>query len=146
MPNLLHTAFVVATVVCLGCGRSGDILTNQTDEAVKPSAITFDGTTATPVVELTDSAVAKFFEFLKDTPDAHIRLSVKREGPSGFMYDLKIEPTPWSDQDLVDQSHGFAIAVPPRDFIYLDGATIDWESRPDGTAGFKFHNPNAIEQ
>lgn len=146
MFKLLHTTLVVATLTCVGCGRSADVTMTQTDDAGEPSAITSDGTTATPVIELTDSAVAKFVEYLKDTPDDHIRLSVKREGPSGFMYDLQIEPTPWSDQDFVDQSHGFAIVVSPRDSIYLDGATIDWESRPDGTEGFKFHNPNAIEQ
>ncbi|EMI15547.1 FeS cluster biogenesis domain protein [Rhodopirellula maiorica SM1] len=98
------------------------------------------------VVELTDAAVAKFISFLKDAPGDHIRLAVKREGPSGFMYDLQIESPPWSDEDLVDKSNGFTMVVSPRDSIYVDGATIDWETRPDGTEGFKFHNPNAIEQ
>ncbi|MCS7468294.1 iron-sulfur cluster assembly accessory protein [Stieleria sp. ICT_E10.1] len=95
---------------------------------------------------MTDAAVAKFVAFLNDAPNDHIRLSVKQEGPTGFMYDLQIESPPWTDDDLVDRSNGFTIVVSPRDSIYLDGATIDWETRPDGTEGFKFNNPNAIEQ
>jgi iron-sulfur cluster assembly accessory protein len=97
------------------------------------------------VVNLTDSAAAKFKEFLAAEPTKHIRLSVKNEGPTGFMYDLQIDES-INDSDFVDRSHGFALVVDPKSSLYLKGATIDWQTQPDGQAGFKFDNPNAVQK
>ncbi len=97
------------------------------------------------IVKLTDSAESKFKEFLAAEPTKHIRLSVKSEGPTGFMYDLQIDDS-IDDSDFVDKSHGFTLVVDPKSSIYLDGATIDWQAQPDGQAGFKFDNPNAVER
>jgi iron-sulfur cluster assembly accessory protein len=146
MKQLLCTIVAFALVICLGCNDSTEVSnasasTNPTESTARDT----DSPSNQSVVELTDAAIAKFVAFLNDTPNDHIRLSVKREGPTGFMYDLQIESPPWGDNDLVDRSNGFTIVVSPRDSIYLDGATIDWETRPDGTEGFKFNNPNAIE-
>ncbi|MEM6366155.1 MAG: iron-sulfur cluster assembly accessory protein [Planctomycetota bacterium] len=96
-------------------------------------------------MSLTPSAVAKFREFLGGPPGDHIRLSVKRDGPMGFMYDLQIESPPHSDDDLLDRTIGFLLVVSPHDALYLDGAQIDWQNKSDGTAGFKFNNPNAVD-
>lgn len=147
MLNLHHASIAVAFFACIGCSQPADDSNAVVDDrSSRPTANESLGATNRSVVELTDPAVAKFVAYLEDSPGDHIRLSVKREGPTGFMYDLQLESPPWSDEDFVDQSHGFAIVVSPRDSIYLDGATIDWETRPDGTEGFKFHNPNAIKQ
>jgi len=147
MLKLLYASFAVAFLTWIGCRQSADVSRNSADGSpVSQTASETDGDTNRSVVELTDAAVDKFVAFLKDSPDGHIRLSVKRDGPTGFMYDLQVESSPWTDEDFVDQSHGFALVVSPPDSIYLDGATIDWETRPDGTEGFKFHNPNAVEQ
>jgi iron-sulfur cluster assembly protein len=97
------------------------------------------------VVKLTDAAVAKFKEFLAAEPTKHIRLSVKNEGSTGFMYDLQIDDS-IDETDFVDNFYGFALVVDPKSSIYLDGATIDWQTQPDGQAGFKFENPNAVEK
>lgn len=97
------------------------------------------------VVNLTETATAKFKEFLAAEPTKHIRLSVKHAGPTGFMYDLQIDHS-INDYDFVDRSHGFTLVVDSKSSIYLDGATIDWQTQPDGQAGFKFDNPNAVEQ
>jgi iron-sulfur cluster assembly accessory protein len=96
------------------------------------------------VVQLTDAAVAKFKEFLAAEPTKHIRLSVKQEGPTGYMYDLQLDDS-IDEADFVDNSHGFTIVVDPKSSIFLEGATIDWLTQPDGQAGFKFDNPNAVE-
>ncbi len=147
MIKLLCTSVTLAFVLCIGCSDSADVSNAPTDaNSAGPTTQESDGASNESVVNLTEAAVAKFVAFLKDAPSDHIRLSVKRDGPTGFMYDLQIESPPWSDDDLVDQSHGFTMVVSPRDSTYLDGATIDWETRTDGTEGFKFHNPNAIEQ
>lgn len=98
-----------------------------------------------PVVKLTDAAVSKFKEVLAAEPTKHIRLSIKNEGPTGFMYDLQIDDT-IHESDFVDQSQGITLVVDARSSIFLEGATIDWQIQPDGQAGFKFENPNAVEQ
>jgi iron-sulfur cluster assembly accessory protein len=97
------------------------------------------------IVKLTDSAESQFKEFLAAEPTKHIRLSVKNEGPTGFIYDLQIDDS-INDSDFVDKSHGFMLVVDPKSSIYLDGATIDWQTQSDGQAGFKFDNPNAVER
>lgn len=97
------------------------------------------------VVNLTDSATAKFKEFLAAEPTKHIRLSVKNDGPTGFMYDLQIDES-ITDSDFVDRSHGFTLVVDPKSSLYLEGVTIDWQTQSDGQAGFKFENPNAVQQ
>jgi Fe-S cluster assembly iron-binding protein IscA len=61
------------------------------------------------------------------------------------MYDLQVDDT-MNDSDFVDDSNGFRLVVDPKSSIYLEGATIDWQTQADGTTGFKFHNPNAVEQ
>ena len=96
------------------------------------------------VVKLTGSATAKFKEFLVAEPSKHIRLSVKYEGPTGFMYDLQIDDS-INASDLVDKSHGFTLVVDRESAIYLDGTTIDWQFQSDGQAGFKFDNPRAMD-
>jgi len=147
MTKLLYSFLVFAFATSVGCSESADSSNASADaNAIESTARETDALSNQSVVKLTDAAVAKFAAFLSDAPSDHIRLSVKRDGPTGFMYDLQIESPPWSDDDLVDQSNGFTLVVSPRDSTYLDGATIDWETRPDGTEGFKFHNPNAIEQ
>ncbi|WP_283433094.1 HesB/IscA family protein [Neorhodopirellula lusitana] len=99
----------------------------------------------TPVVSVTPLAVAKFREFLKNSPNAHVRLALIEGGCSGFLYDLQIVHSPIAPTSRVDRSNGFAIVVSPEHVIYLEDSTIDWEIQPDGNAGFKFHNPNALE-
>jgi iron-sulfur cluster insertion protein len=96
------------------------------------------------VVKLTDAAVSKFTDFLAAEPKKHIRLSVKYEGPTGFRYDLQLDDA-IRETDLIDRSNGFLLVVDPTSSLFLDGATIDWQTLPDGTAGFKFDNPNAIQ-
>lgn len=71
---------------------------------------------------------------------------MKNDGQTGFMYDLKIDDVAPSGTDLLDDTNGFLMVTDVKSSFYLDGATIDWETRPDGSAGFKFDNPNAIQQ
>ena len=98
------------------------------------------------VVSVTEAACGKMKSFLKGNQNSYIRLSVKNDGPTGFMYDLKIDDAKPNDSDLVDESNRFMLVTDAKSSLYLDGTTIDWETRDDGSAGFKFNNPNAIEQ
>jgi Fe-S cluster assembly iron-binding protein IscA len=62
------------------------------------------------------------------------------------MYDLKIDDVKPTESDIVDDSNGFLLITDTKSSLYLDGATIDWETRPDGSSGIKFNNPKAIEK
>ncbi len=84
--------------------------------------------------------------FLNGDQKSYIRLSVKNDGSTGFMYDLKIDDAARNGTDLLDNTHGFLLVTDVNCSLYLDGATIDWETEPDGSAEFKFANPNAIQQ
>ncbi len=95
---------------------------------------------------LTKDAAEKFKEFLDGKTNMYVRLSVIREGSTGFAYDLKLDDAPLSDRDLTDSTSGFMLVVDTKSSFYLDGATIDWVSGSGATSGFKFDNPNAINK
>jgi iron-sulfur cluster insertion protein len=140
--------FISTLALASGCAEP---TTPSNDDPATIDAASITASNTTPVdreravVNLTDSATAKFKEFLAAEPTKHIRLSVKNEGPTGFVYDLQIDDS-IDDSDFVDRSHGFTLVVDPKSSLYLDGATIDWQTQPDGQAGFKFDNPNAVQQ
>lgn len=97
------------------------------------------------VVTVTPTAVAKFQDFLRDSPGDHIRLSIESHDNGGFSYHLNIESPPIASDDLVDRSNGFTLVISTGDSLYVEGTTIDWKILPDGAAGFDFDNPGAIK-
>ena len=139
---------VVLLFFASGCGESvpsRDAATTSTTAASGNAPDRHVSGREHSVVKLTDAAAAKFKEFLADEPTKHIRLSVKGGGLTGFQYDLQIDDS-IDEADFVDSSHGFVFIVDPRSSIFLDGATIDWQTLADGRAGFQFDNPNAVQQ
>lgn len=97
------------------------------------------------VVTITPAAETKFKEFLRDSPGDHIRLSIKDNGENGFEYALNLESPPIPSGAVVQDCQGFTLAVSPRDLVYVEGSTIDWETRLNEPDGFKFDNPNAFK-
>jgi len=95
------------------------------------------------VVDLTESAVETFKQYLAGSQNSYIRLSVIRNEGTGYLYDLKIQELPAGSDDRVDTSDGFTLAIPCEDAALLEGSTISWETQADGTEGFRFDNPNA---
>jgi len=146
--NLQRSLSVVLLFFTIGCadsatnsGAAGDMEdVASTNEAVEASDAREHS-----VVQLTDAAVAKFKEVLAKEPAKHIRLSVKKDSPAVFRYDLQLDDSV-RDADWIDRSNGFLLVVDPTSSIFLERATIDWQTPPDGTAGFKFNNPNAVEE
>ena len=61
------------------------------------------------------------------------------------MYDLRFENQFDADEDYVDDSHGFKIIVDRKSALLIDGSSIDWQVTDDGREGFKFDNPNAVQ-
>jgi iron-sulfur cluster assembly protein len=98
-----------------------------------------------PVVNVTPAAVIRLKEALAAEPSKHVRVSVKQGGSTGFMYDLQIDDS-IDEEDFVDTSNGFTLVIDQTSSFFLEGATIDWQTQPDGRSGFKFDNPNALEE
>ena len=147
MKPQLHIATLVLTTLVCGCDQL-QIVDPTVSKAGRTASDAKTPATegASKVVSVTAAASDKMKSFLNGDQKSYIRLSVKNDGPTGFMYDLKIDDAKPTDSDIVDDSKGFALIMDTKSSLYLDGATIDWETRPDGSAGFKFDNPNAIEQ
>jgi len=61
------------------------------------------------------------------------------------MYDMKFDDTFERDKDYMDDVNGIKVVVDKRSSLFLMGATIDWQTGPDGRQGFKFDNPNAVK-
>ena len=145
-PNLFAMLLFVATLLC-GCDKSRTVDISASDQSISVGdAKAPRSDRKSKVVSVTEAACGKMKSFLKGNQNSYIRLSVKNDGPTGFMYDLKIDDAKPNDSDLVDESNRFMLVTDAKSSLYLDGTTIDWETRDDGSAGFKFNNPNAIEQ
>ncbi len=98
------------------------------------------------MIQISENA-AKRIETLKSeekrSPQALLRVQVKRGGCSGFSYkmDFSEEPQP---TDKVFESFGQKIAVDSQSYLYLLGMTLDYEGGLNGK-GFIFSNPNATK-
>ena len=94
-------------------------------------------------MRISDGAVAFAKEKLakRGTPDAAIRLGIKRGGCSGFSYVIQFEDDPPRERDRVYDIEGVRFIVDKKSLIYLAGSLLDYE-RTLMFQGFKFRNPN----
>ena len=93
------------------------------------------------MIDLTDSAVNKIKEVLKDTENTGVRAAIQGGGCSGFTYKLTMEKHPDPD-DKVIEIKGVKLFVDKKSYLFLIGTTIDFVSEMM-QMGFKFINPNA---
>jgi iron-sulfur cluster assembly protein len=97
------------------------------------------------IVTLTPQAANKVREFQIQLAKQCLRLSIKFEGPTGFMYDLDMDSVA-SPRDATSTTQGIQVLV-DREYVPLvKGCVIDWQKTPDGREGFYFDNPNAVDQ
>lgn len=76
-------------------------------------------------------------------PDAlGLRVGVRGGGCSGYYYVYDIA-TSVGPRDQVFEKHGLQLVVDTRSLKFLDGATLDWETRLMGH-GFTWKNPHAV--
>lgn len=95
------------------------------------------------MITMTDKAAkaARLFIMGSDTPHAALRIAITGGGCSGFTYQLSLEPSPSSDDTVVE--HGkVRIVLDPTSAPLLDGVTIDFTETLE-SSGFSFINPNA---
>ena len=93
------------------------------------------------MIDLTDSAVNKIKEVLKDTENTGVRAAIQGGGCSGFTYKLTMEKEPDHD-DKVIEIQGVKLFADKKIYLFLIGTTIDFVSEMM-QMGFKFINPNA---
>ena len=98
----------------------------------------------TPLVTLSDAAVAKLGELTKDEADPNVglRVYVYSGGCSGYRYGMMLEDQP-ADEDIKVISNGINVYVDPQSTTLLKGSEIDYVDTLMG-AGFTVNNPNAV--
>ncbi|MGE4134056.1 MAG: iron-sulfur cluster insertion protein ErpA [Bdellovibrionales bacterium] len=98
------------------------------------------------MIQVSDSA-AKKIHLLKSedgaSPEAFLRVFVKRGGCSGFSYKMEFD-THMKDGDKVFESAGAKVVVDGQSLLYLIGMQLDYEGGLNGK-GFIFTNPNATK-
>jgi iron-sulfur cluster assembly accessory protein len=111
----------------------------QTPQTVPPAE-----PEVTPLVTLSDAAVAKLTELTKDETDPNVglRVYVYSGGCSGYRYGMMLEDQP-ADEDVRVQSKGISVYVDPQSTQLLRGSEIDYVDTLMG-AGFTVNNPNAV--
>jgi iron-sulfur cluster assembly accessory protein len=99
--------------------------------------------TTTPVINLTDNAVAKVAELLAKEGDDQLalRVAVKAGGCSGMSYEMFFD----ADTDPEDHEGVFGtvkVRVDSASAPHIAGATLDYNDGLQG-AGFHIENPRA---
>ena len=100
--------------------------------------------TESPLVTLSDAAVAKLNELTKEEsePNVGLRVYVYSGGCSGYRYGMMLEDQPTAE-DVRVQSQDFNVYVDPQSTKLLQGSEIDYVDTLMG-AGFTVNNPNAV--
>ena len=100
--------------------------------------------TETPLVTLSDAAVAKLTELTKEEADPNVglRVYVYSGGCSGYRYGMMLEDQP-AEEDIKVESKGINVYVDPQSTPLLRGSEIDYVDTLMG-AGFTVNNPNAV--
>lgn len=98
--------------------------------------------TTTPVIALTDSAVAKVAQLLDQEGDAQLalRVAVRPGGCSGFSYEIFFDAAV-DPEDHVAVFGSVKVRVDPASAQHLSGSTLDYKEGLQG-AGFSVENPN----
>ena len=97
------------------------------------------------IVKITPAAIEKLRTAQRKDGKKYLRVAVTSGGTTGFMYDLKFDDVFKHDSDYLHDMDGIKVVVDKRSALFLEGATIDWQTTPDGREGFEFDNPNAVK-
>jgi iron-sulfur cluster assembly accessory protein len=99
--------------------------------------------TETDTISLTDTAIAKVADLIKqeDQADLALRVAVRPGGCSGFSYEMFFD-SEVADDDIELAFGEVRVLVDPASSKLLSGATLDFKDGLQG-AGFAINNPNA---
>jgi iron-sulfur cluster assembly protein len=96
------------------------------------------------MIQITESAAQRLKTLKAEdgkTPDAFLRVEVKKGGCSGLSYKMSFE-NEIKQGDKVFEAFGEKVVVDGPSFMYLIGMTLDYSGGLNGK-GFVFNNPNA---
>ena len=92
-------------------------------------------------IELTNSALGRISNVLKEGERSKFRIYVTGGGCSGFQYGFKFDDVEAFDDDVIDFGE-FKVLIDSMSYPYLYGSTLDFVEDLSG-AKFVIENPNA---
>ncbi|MDA9033564.1 iron-sulfur cluster insertion protein ErpA [Gammaproteobacteria bacterium] len=92
-------------------------------------------------IELTNSALGRITNVLKEGERSKFRVYVTGGGCSGFQYGFKFDDVEALDDDVIDFGE-FKVLIDSMSYPYLYGSTLDFVEDLSG-AKFVIENPNA---
>ena len=92
-------------------------------------------------IELTNSALGRITNVLKEGERSKFRVYVTGGGCSGFLYGFKFDDVEAFDDDVIDFGE-FKVLIDSMSYPYLHGSTLDFVEDLSG-AKFVIENPNA---
>ena len=98
-------------------------------------------------IGLTDIAVEKIKLFLKNENKSHddfgLLVKVKREGCSGYSYDMSLAPIGDSETagDKIFEREGARVMIEKMSYFFVTGSLLDYVEALTGS-GFTLTNPN----
>ncbi|MCB1787708.1 MAG: iron-sulfur cluster assembly protein IscA [Chromatiaceae bacterium] len=96
-------------------------------------------------VTLTEAAANRVQSFLANRgKGVGVRLGVKTSGCSGLAYVLEFVDEV-DEGDQVFEDRGVKVIIDSKSLVYLDGTELDY-GREGLNEGFRFNNPNVIDQ
>lgn len=96
------------------------------------------------MIQVSETAAKKIHALKAEdgaSPEAFLRVFVKRGGCSGYSYKMEFDTQP-KDGDKVFEANGAKVVVDGQSLLYLIGMVLDYEGGLNGK-GFIFSNPNA---
>ena len=99
--------------------------------------------TTTPIITLTDAAVAKIKLMMTKEGKTNyaLRFGVATGGCAGLSYEMKFQKNPY-DNDIVFEQKGLQVIVNQESVEFVKGVQIDYVDTLR-ESGFKYSNPNA---
>jgi len=98
------------------------------------------------ILILSELAIEKLKDSVKETGAYGIRVGVQGGGCSGFTYVLRLLQKEEIKEDWIEEDHGgILVFVDPMSAMYLEETTLDYIVS-EFSSGFKFSNPRVSHQ
>ena len=98
------------------------------------------------VLEVSNIAIDKIFDFITDHTTQKLRVKVVGGGCSGLRYDLAFDDKVDPNHDIVIDAHTFhsniQIVIDEKSALYVQGSSLEYVDTLM-ESGFKILNPNA---
>lgn len=98
-----------------------------------------------PIIELTHAAYHYIQSLIKKRAGEPLfRISIKKTGCSGYMYQLEITDLPKEGDVPIKTTVGLTILIDSRCIHMIKGALIDYVKKDLGQYQLQFNNPNVV--